>query len=340
MSRRNNSCVIVTSIILAIVAITVGIARLVISPPLQELTPTQYHSLHSEVVLITGGCSGIGEQVSILLDRLHTGIVILGCRNVTKASQLCSRRVNSPMTCYALYLDLSSFAAVRNFTSYLQQHQLIPSIVINNAGIRHNEYVLTEDGIESHYAVNYLSSYLLTRLLLPNMLQQHSRLHIVHISSTAHEWGRIDTTLYAANHTHSMSLDSFTHQQRSSMEGIYGDTKLMQLLFSYQLQRHFNKIHSPKAVSVSVHPGFVDSRMGHADSRFLQAVLVWLRPVLARSSEQAALTVVHACVSATLQGGEYLDNQKVVRPSAAAMSAEMAQWLWDNSAAITGMVCP
>jgi NAD(P)-dependent dehydrogenase (short-subunit alcohol dehydrogenase family) len=83
----------------------------------------------------------------------------------------------------------------------------------------------------------------------------------------------------------------------SNIEGVYGDTKLMQVLFSAELQRRLR--HLP-IQSIAVHPGFVATRFGATDRRWLQTLLVVTRPFLARDPQQGALTQVLAATSPNL----------------------------------------
>ena len=117
----------------------------------------------------------------------------------------------------------------------------------------------------------------------------------------------------------------------SNIEGVYGDTKLMQVLFSAELQRRLR--HLP-IQSIAVHPGFVATRFGATDRRWLQTLLVVTRPFLARDPQQGALTQVLAATSPNLprRAGLYLDNCTIQTPAPQARDATSAAWLWDVSA--------
>lgn len=111
---------------------------------------------------------------------------------------------------------------------------------------------MTTDGIEEHYQVNHLSHVLLTMLLLP-ILSTSAPARIVHVSSSAHEYGVIDQRAYAAE-VLNRDAKLFADIMRKRIEGVYGDTKLMQVVFSSELQARLKTI-APGVDSFAVHPG-------------------------------------------------------------------------------------
>ena len=412
----------------------------IVSPPLDDsFLTTQQHGKGDKnaVAVITGGCSGIGLETGVQLYKaLHMDIV-LGCRNVEVAMAICyhindnnnNNNNNSDSNnvhknkCYAPGpLDLSSFRSVREFASLITHLPgKIPTVLVLNAGIRHNSFNLTEDGIESHYQINHLSHFLLVNLLLPTMnTGTAEEIRIIHVSSSAHYYGVIDRKVYGENvdiNIHEKEIspfiehklqvikrrkclsdddssnydgaykgdcgsdidsiksisrgnDLFSEIQNKRLEGVYGDTKLMQVLFSDELQRRFdsnlnNKPNRPvegeesgvralikdrRFKSMSVHPGFVNSNMGHEDTRWMQILLVLLRPFLGRNLFEGSLGVLYAVASPDMKGGEYINNCKVTPALSrnnmdvmksdtlpAGSEPDIGRFLWDMSAKLCGL---
>jgi NAD(P)-dependent dehydrogenase (short-subunit alcohol dehydrogenase family) len=307
--------------------------------------------LRGQSAVVTGGCGGIGRSTAEILYNLNAS-VILGCRNVTLGRFICnglkysysSNHLNAQYPlCIAKELDLSSFGSVRSFAAdvgFIPGN--IPNIIIANAGIRMNEYRVTFDGLESHFQVNFLGHFLLVNLLLPFMLRSHYQIRIVHVSSSAHHYGSIEHDIYGELSRSSMNSSRFHDAQRARLEGVYGDTKLMQVLFSHELQRRFDlnynkKEGTKKLLSISLHPGFISSNMGHSDTRWLQWVIVLFRPLLARDTRQGAITSLCACVLDGLSGGEYLDNCKASRPSAKSLVESDPIRLWESASKLVGL---
>jgi NAD(P)-dependent dehydrogenase (short-subunit alcohol dehydrogenase family) len=334
-----------TTFLVTLIAVALILARQWISPWLY-VTPLD---LLGQVVVITGGCSGIGKETAKLLYNMNASI-ILGCRNASTRANPCtffSTRIdlspNSTKTlfCMMYELDLASFTSVRAFVAKISDSGMVPNIVITNAGMRHDEYMLTIDGIESHYQINYLSHFLLVDLLIPLMEQSDKQIRVVHVSSSAYGYGYIDRLHYNVQNAQ-LSNGIFDQIQLSRLEGVYGDTKLMQVMHSKSLQKKFDilynnqstNLNNNRAISVAIHPGFVSSNMGRDDKRWLQTAIILLRPLLARSEEQGAINAVYASSSPKLQGGEYLDNCRAMA-SLVDIEAEV-DWLWENSVAIVG----
>ena len=373
-----------------------ALKRFIVSPPLDSsfLDVAQVNAKGKKAVaVITGGCSGLGLEIAYQLYNVVGMDIILGCRNAVMASVICDHLTNSSIShqfgsssgsssgkrsCYAPGpLDLASFRSVRDFASQVSHIPgKVPNILILNAGIRHNRFNLTEDGVESHYQVNHLSHFLLVNLLLPIMNSSPAdEVRIIHVSSSAHYYGKVDRRVYGNigpihksvlspfieqkleatvkrsgvgdeiyhHETHDITTTDYNdiikrgneifHEiQSNRLEGVYGDTKLMQVLFSDELQKrldsNLNQKHNrpiedgeknkagmmmnrTKFKSITVHPGFVNSNMGHEDTRWMQTALVLARPFLARSLFEGSLSVLFAVTSPILHGGEYVDNCEV-----------------------------
>ena len=354
------------SFCIAFVAFSVWVLRQYISPVLPEL-----HENWSDYnVVITGGCHGIGYEISKALHK-HNATVILGCRNISNVYNSFATNLKSFDTnrLFLYELDLSEFSIVRKFAHNILTNHKSVNILINNAGIRQNHFEITQDDIELHYQVNHLSHFLLTKLLLPLLIRSSSISHrsrIIHVSSSAHSFGYIDKSAYDINNRNT-NASKFQSIQNSRIEGVYGDTKLMQILFSdflqykinnnYELLQIFNYTNSDysyleemkdmksKLLSISVHPGFVNSNMGYADNRWMQTAIVLLRPILSRSVQQGALAVICALTSNELKGSEYLDNCKITTSKSKLDISkntstnnndkfEIASWLWNTSESI------
>lgn len=324
---------------LAIYGIIVFVRRIV-SPHLL-LNPVDLRGL---VAIITGSCSGIGKDTARILHEWNA-TVILGCRNIVKAEAVCrSFETQSPSRCYAWALDLSSFTSIRQFADLFLISGLSLNFLINNGGVRDDSLVLTSDEIESHYQINHLGHFLLSRLLYMHLENNRGQIaRIIHVTSSAHAYGLIDRDQYGKEIRNS-NVQLFRETQRNRLEGVYGDTKLMQILFSNELQKRidskFNdsKPHE-KVLSLAVHPGFVSTTFGVDDERWLQYFVVLLRPLLARDTVQGAITQIFAatCTSSDIVGGQYLENGRISKASNVAHSEDDAKWLWETSSTLVGM---
>ena len=139
-------------------------------------------NLRDQLVVITGGCSGIGKGTAQILFSVNHASLVLGCRNVTMAKELCSSlrsQVQDARKCFPFELDLASFDSVRHFASDIGFIPGIqPNILVLNAGVRQSTFTKTQDGFETHYQVNHLSHFLLVNILLPLMLRSTHEVRI------------------------------------------------------------------------------------------------------------------------------------------------------------------
>mmetsp|Transcript_44772 Transcript_44772/g.112280 ORF Transcript_44772/g.112280 Transcript_44772/m.112280 type:complete len:360 (+) Transcript_44772:163-1242(+) len=324
-----------TAVAVGVLAAVVGGMRLAISPPLS----VQQTDLFGKTVIVTGGNSGVGKETVRVLAKWGA-TVILACRDVEKGEKAKADIVRSlpPKSRGSVLvwcLDLADFSSVRRFCSRFRDSGRSLHVLINNGGVRHNFLRVTTDGVEQHYQVNHLSHVLLTMELLP-MLRKSSPSRVVHVSSSAHAFGEIEGRAYGAE-VLNKDESIFHATMKDRLEGVYGDTKLMQVVFSEELQARLKAI-APGVESFAVHPGFVATNFGGEDKRWLQTILVLTRPLLARSANQGAMSVVYAATSNQVkgQGGGYISDCKVVKRGAIA-KGEDAQWLWEESHRILGL---
>lgn len=200
-----------------------------------------------KTVLITGANAGIGFATALeLAGRDH--LVCLACRDPLKAAKARARIMQAhPWAQVEIFrLDLASFASIRQFVEvFSSQHDTLDALVNNAATVPHT-LQRTQEGFEMQFGVNYLGHFLLTHLLLPmmqNAVALHGEARIVHLTSSAHMFGRVDESTF-------MSGGPRYHQGRA-----YAQSKLCNLLLNFALARRL-----PEGVTTqAVHPGRVVS---------------------------------------------------------------------------------
>jgi NAD(P)-dependent dehydrogenase (short-subunit alcohol dehydrogenase family) len=221
--------------------------------------------------------------------------------------------------------DLSSLEQVRRMSRDVARRFERLDVLVNNAGTRLRERRITADGLEHTFVVNYLSHYLLTRLLLDRLRASESA-RIVNVSSDTHARGRIDFD----------DLQGVRHYEQIDA---YARSKLALLLFSYELARRL----AGSAVAVNaVHPGIVATTFGDENGFVNGWLRVRVRNLTKRSwltPEQGASALVHAAAAPELEGvtGRYLDQKRDVPSSPASYDEAVARRLWEVSAALGGL---
>jgi NAD(P)-dependent dehydrogenase (short-subunit alcohol dehydrogenase family) len=243
----------------------------------QKWTAADLPAMTSQTVVVTGASSGLGLVTARQLARAGARVVLAvrdEARGATAAATM-------PGRTEVRQLDLSSQASVRAFAAAWTGPL---DILINNAGIMQVPQARTSDGFEVQIATNHLGPFALTTLLLPNITGR-----VVTVSSEMHKRGRIDPDhLNGGNRPY----DAFQ---------TYCDTKLANLLFTFELQRRLARTGSGVR-AMAAHPGL--SKTGLAShvtglSGLGQKILVTL---FAQDAEHGALPALYAA-TADLPGG-------------------------------------
>jgi NAD(P)-dependent dehydrogenase (short-subunit alcohol dehydrogenase family) len=275
----------------SIVSFCLKMAKRIISPALRVAAV----DMTGRTVIVTGANSGCGKETVRLLYSWNA-TVIMACRDTTKGERV-AREMRSTTAgkgkrsgkILVEYLDLASLSSVRAFARRIEQSGTVLHGLINNAGVRTDAFTTTDDGVELQYQVNHLGHYLLTRLLLSALdagaTESERASRVVHVSSSAHAFGAVPESVYSSI-TRNADEALFRERMAAHVEGVYGDTKLMQVLFSNELDRRMQRERKGRIRSFAVHPGFVDTGFGSGDKRWLQTALVLTRPLLARDAHE------------------------------------------------------
>jgi NAD(P)-dependent dehydrogenase (short-subunit alcohol dehydrogenase family) len=271
-------------------------------------------------IVVTGANSGLGEVTARELAAKGAH-VILACRNTAKgevaaASMTGSREVRE--------LDLADLASVRKFAESVETLD----VLINNAGVMALPKGKTADGFEMQFGTNHLGHFALTGLLLPRISTR-----VVTLSSHAHRIGRLP-------------LDDLNWENRRySRWGAYGQAKLANLVFAYELQRRLSAAGSPVR-SMAAHPGYAHTALQTKTQSWQDRIMEVGNKLIAQSAEMGALPSLYAATVADLPGGSYvgpdglLENQghpKVVGSTGASKDLAVAAELWRRSEEMTGV---
>jgi NAD(P)-dependent dehydrogenase (short-subunit alcohol dehydrogenase family) len=200
--------------------------------------------MREKYVLITGGTSGIGKETVMQLASKNAKIIFCG-RDNTKGKQTTEeiKKVTGNKEIDFIQADFCSFHSVKNLVQQIKEKTGRIDVLINNAGFITDKCIVTGDGIESQWSVNYFSPYLLTLLILKDDLMPRGS-RIINVSAAAHTWV--------------VGLDyDFSCSKGYSGKNVYAQTKLALNMFTFQLARRL----SEKGISVNcLHPGIIRSQ--------------------------------------------------------------------------------
>jgi retinol dehydrogenase 14 len=279
-------------------------------------------SMAGRTVLVTGGTGGIGEATALGLAAMGSDVAITG-RDTARAEVAASRiRAATGARVEVFVGDMSSQSEVRRLAAESLDRLPRIDVLVNNVGGYWNTRHVTADGLERTFAVNHLSLFLFTGLLL-DRLKQSATARVVTVSSHAHAQGRID-------------FDDLQGERSYSGARAYNQSKLANLLFTYELAR---RLRGSGVTANALHPGVVRTAFGAEDPGRTQRLLVpFLRPFM-RSPARGAATSIRVASAPGLEGvtGRYFANGKEKRSSERGDDEAVARRLWRVSADLVGL---
>jgi len=269
--------------------------------------------------IVTGANSGIGKATARGLAAMGA-TVVLACRNRERgeAARAEIQRATGNPNLRVMDLDLASQASVRAFArAYLESNPEV-HVLVNNAGIYTSRRTLTAEGIESTFAVDYLSHFLLTNLLL-DAVKASAPSRIVNVTSEANQVGRID-------------FGDLNGERRWSGLRAYAQSKLAQILFTSELAR---RLAGTRVTVNCAHPGGV--RTNFARGAGLMRMGFYLAWPFLISPTEGADTVVYLASSPDIEGvtGTYFIQRRRATPNTRALDGEAARHLWEISEELT-----
>jgi NAD(P)-dependent dehydrogenase (short-subunit alcohol dehydrogenase family) len=284
--------------------------------------------------IITGANTGLGFETAAALAG-RGAHVVLAVRNLEKGKQAAaSITAATPGADVALQeLDLTSLESVRAAAAQLRSDHDRIDLLINNAGVMYTPKSTTKDGFELQFGTNHLGHFALTGLLLDRLLPVDGS-RVVTVSSMGHR-------IRAAIH-----FDDLQWERRYSRVGAYGQSKLANLLFSYELQRRL----APRGTTIAAaaHPGGSNTELMRNMPRPLVVAADLLAPVF-QDAALGALPTLRAATEPGVHGGQYFGPggvgqvrgyPKVVASSAQSHDVELQRRLWTVSEELTGVVFP
>ncbi len=288
--------------------------------------------------IVTGANSGLGLVAARELARRGASVT-LAVRNTEKGEHAATaiREAEPSAQVRVMALDLADLDSIRAFADAREGIGL--DLLVNNAGVMALPRRTTKDGFEMQIGTNHLGHFALTGLLLP-MLGKGDEARVVTLSSPAHRMGKIN-------------FDDLQGERRYFRWSAYGQSKLANLLFAYELQRRASAA-GMDLKSMAAHPGYAATNLQTRGSNGDGGVLTKLEDglmavsnkVLAQSAEMGALPTLYAATVEDLPGGSYVGpdgvgeqrgHPKPVDSTPASKDRAAARRLWEVSEQLTGV---
>ncbi len=294
-------------------------------------------SQKGRIVVITGANSGLGFETTKFFASKET-TVVMACRDLQNgevARELIMQEYPEADLSLML-LDLADLSSIQSFAKIFNEKYDRLDILFNNAGLMAIPKTITMDGFEAQFGVNHLGHFALTGQLLDTILATEKS-RIVTISSVFHYIGKINIG------------DPMAENRRYSKWGGYTQSKLANLLFTFELQR---RLQNHSTIAVAAHPGYatthLQTRGTEMENRgFRKRVVQFITFIMGVSAKSGSYPQIRAATDPESKGGDYYGpglfnylfprRPRKVWSTRRANDTEMAESLWELSEEFTGV---
>lgn len=282
------------------------------------------------VVIVTGASSGLGKETARVLAEKNA-FVMIAVRNVRKGQGVAEaiHKEYAAADVSVRELDLANLESVKSFAeSVLEEYDRL-DLLINNAGVMMCPYSKTRDGFEMQFGTNHLGHFALTGQLLP-LLKKTTGSRIVVLSSLAHKMGNLDFS------------DLNWEKRKYNTQKAYGDSKLANLYFAYELARKLESEGNNPTVTAA-HPGWTATELQRHSG-----LAGFLNNFFAQGVDMGALPTLRAAIDPDAHPGDYFGPRKhfemhgypvKVKSNARSHDRDAARELWKQSEELTGRMC-
>ena len=280
-------------------------------------------SMKRKTVLITGGTGGIGRAAAIALASMGARVGITGRdRDRAQAAAAAIARESGNNAVDVFVADMSSQAEVRRLAEEVLATYPRLDVLLNNVGGFWAHRRITADGLEHTFALNHLAPFLLTNLLLDRLIAS-APARVVTVSSGAQSMGRID-------------FDDLMGENRYSGQRAYNQSKLANVMFTYELAR---RLAGTGVTATVLHPGMTSTGFGAEDTaRGWGPLIALMRPFM-KKPDQGARTSVYLASSPAVEGqtGKYFANSAPKESQQTSYDTATTARLWRVSADFVGI---
>ncbi|RSM37751.1 short chain dehydrogenase [Amycolatopsis balhimycina DSM 5908] len=282
------------------------------------------------VAVVTGANTGLGFETARALAG-HGASVVLAVRDIEKGKKAAARMSGDVSV---QELDLTSLESVRAAADALRATHPRIDLLVNNAGVMYTPKQATHDGFELQFGTNHLGHFAFTGLVL-DLLLPVAGSRVVTVSSVAHR-------IRAAIH-----FDDLQWERSYGRVAAYGQSKLANLMFTYELQRRL-AAHGT-TIAVAAHPGLSDTELTRNSPAVIRVLSPLIAPLASQKPDMGALPTLRAATDDAVLGGQYYGpdglgesrgHPRVVTSSPESYDVTVQRRLWSVSEELTGVKFP
>ena len=282
-------------------------------------------SMSNKTVVVTGATQGIGLEAAKEFARRGARVIITA-RDVTrgeKAVAEISAAGEGRVVVDVVACDFASIASIRAAAAQIKLRTDRIDVLLNNAGAVYMERGESVDGHELTFAVNHLGYFVLTDELL-DLIKLSAPARIVNVASDAHQAARSG-----------INFDDLERKRGYSGFVVYGETKLMNILYTRELAR---RLAGSGVTANCLHPGVIASGFGTNNRGLLGWATRKLGPHFLITPAKGAQTSIWLCTSKDVDGvtGQYFAKCKVAKTTRHGRDDDAARRLWELSERIAG----
>jgi len=283
------------------------------------------------LAVVTGANTGLGFETARVL-AIRGASVVLAVRDIEKGKRAAARIAGTAPGADVMVqpIDLTSLDSIRAAADELRATHPRIDLLINNAGVMFTPKQATRDGFELQFGTNHLGPFALTGLLLEQMLPVPGS-RVVTVSSLLHRF------------LASINFDDLQGERSYSRVGAYGQSKLANLLFTYELQRRLSG--AGTTIAVAAHPGLADTEL----TRNTPEITAFFNRLISQKAAMGALPVLRAATDPGVLGGQYYGPggffgargyPKLAESSRRSHDTAIQGRLWTVSEELTGVTFP
>ncbi|MGY0498335.1 SDR family NAD(P)-dependent oxidoreductase [Nocardia sp. FBN12] len=288
-------------------------------------------SVDGSTVVITGATNGIGKEMARELARRGAVLTILA-RDATKARKVANELGAEPgatSTPRIVLCDMADLASVRRAADEIRTELGGIDLLVANAGVNLTAPAVTAEGLDMMMATNHLGPFLLTNLLLDRLTDAA---RVVVTASEGHRLaGRVDFDRLGAPHDYGL----LTSQKW------YGQTKLLNILFTQQLAHYFAERGLGQTANCFC-PGVSDTGVLGGGRAIAKVMRAGAALGVVGSAHRGATLGVRLALDASLAttNGAFFTNTPLLRrlPSRALRDTELREHAWQRSRALVDSI--
>lgn len=303
----------------------------------KKWTQANIPDLTGKIIIVTGANSGLGlECAKTFAEKGAT--VVMAVRSIQKGedakADILQQHPKARLD--LMKLDVGDLKSVREFADAFKSKYDRLDILLNNAGVMAIPRQLTPDGFETQLGVNHLGHFALTGLLL-DVITKTPQARIHNVSSSANYFGKIN-------------FDDLMGEHNYNRWGAYGQSKLANVFFTFELQKRLSAAGYTTIANVS-HPGVVignlqANSMAQSGTSAGEGMMYRIaRPLLAQDIRMGVLPMLYGMVAPEAQGGVFYGPRMFnlrgyateKKPNKSAYDADALRRFWDASEQLTGV---